>query len=120
MFNGDYTVVIVLCEIQSGALHIIFIGSRRFIRTFPGGLKGELVPGDAHPYLVPRNYIEKPPLISSGGFVVLNGMGWTCYRTFAISSRISSSRYAGSLLSAAMVSNWTVVWVRDPGVGLSR
>jgi len=28
------------------------------------------VPGDAHPYLVPRNYIEKPPLISSGGFVV--------------------------------------------------
>jgi len=26
MFNGDYTVVIVLCEIQSGALHILFIG----------------------------------------------------------------------------------------------
>jgi hypothetical protein len=26
MFTDDYTVVIVLCEIQSGALHILFIG----------------------------------------------------------------------------------------------
>ena len=69
MFNGDYTVVIVLCEIQSGALHIIFIGSRRFIRIFPGGLKGEMVPGDAHPYLVPFQEILKPPLIASGGFL---------------------------------------------------
>jgi len=26
MFTGNYTVVIVLCETQSGALHILFIG----------------------------------------------------------------------------------------------
>lgn len=39
MFIGDYTVVVVLCETQRGALHIIFIG-RDASLNIPGWVKG--------------------------------------------------------------------------------
>ena len=40
-------------------------------KTSPGGLKGCMVPGDAHPYLVPYRDI-RTPLISRGVFGIIN------------------------------------------------